>query len=78
MNLNKEKIYTLVGVYSNKNIFTTLDGEDIHCLTYREYNKNIVGKLCCVNIKYSLPLDCWVLFQAIELEGNVENPMKEE
>jgi hypothetical protein len=67
MNLNKEKIYTLVGVYNNRNIFTTLDGEDIHCLTYREYNRYIVGKLSCVNMRYSFQLNCWIIFQAVLL-----------
>ncbi len=65
--MDENKIYTLVGYYGDDNIFRALSGEEISCITYREYNRYIVGKLSCVNMRYSFQLNCWIIFQAVLL-----------
>ncbi len=64
-----ENIKTLIGYYHKDNKFETIDGNIIPCITYRNYNKELkYNILYCVNMRYSLSLKEWVLFQAVSLE----------
>lgn len=69
MKYDVDLIYTLVGYYRDDNKFQLLNGELVPCITYREYNKELKPNiLYCVNIKYSLIIKEWVLFQAVSLK----------
>ena len=68
--LNQAHIHTLVGYYTDSNSIIRLDGGEQSCITYRNLNKEIVkGKLYAFNLKYSIALKEWVIFQAVPLES---------
>lgn len=70
--LEKDKIYTMVGTFSD-NVFTTLEGKQYDCYTYRKIHKEInVNELCAVNMKWMAKgIDSWVIFQCVMLDKEV-------
>lgn len=65
---NPESIITQVGYYQTDNKFITLDGEIISCITYRPINQALTPeKLVAVNMRWSVELNQWVIFQYVEL-----------
>ena len=68
--LDQAHIHTLVGYYTDSNSIIRLDGGEQSCITYRNLNKEIVkGKLYAFNLRYSIALKEWVIFQAVPLES---------
>lgn len=66
--LNKDEIHTFIGTYYN-NIFNTLSGDEIDCLTYRCLLTTSESSLCVVNMKYieSPYTKRWTIFQVAPL-----------
>lgn len=68
-NLDKKSIHTLVGNYQQDNTFIDLEGNKYSVITYRQFNRMMKPNiLVCVNIKWSISLNCWVIFQCVLLE----------
>lgn len=66
--MTPESIITKVGYYQDDNKFITLDGEIIPCISYRPINQALTpDKLVCINMRWSVELNQWVLFQYVEL-----------
>lgn len=66
--MQPESIITRVGYYQTNNTFITLDGEIIPCISYRPINQALTSeKLVAVNMRWSVELNQWVLFQYVEL-----------
>ena len=66
--LSKDIIHTLIGYYQTDNKFITLDNNVIECMSYRIINKEInPDRLCIVNIRWSVELESWIIFQLLFL-----------
>lgn len=67
--LDKEKIYTFVGVFNNDNTFTTIDNNIIDCMAYRHLRFEMGQNISVINIKY-IPgyVNSWVIFQIVILD----------
>lgn len=70
--LEKDKIYTMLGRFAN-NVFTTIEGNEYECCTYRKLNREIdSGELCAINMKWMAKgIDSWVIFQCVMLGEEV-------
>lgn len=68
-NLDKQKIYTLVGYLHSGNTFTTLEGQEYYILIYRCLRLEVgYETLVAINIKWIAELiNEWVAFQVVKL-----------
>lgn len=57
---------TVQGIFKDNKI-TTISGEIVECITYGSVRKEIENKEGYLHLKWSEPLQCWVLFQYILL-----------
>ena len=67
-----KKVYTLIGYYSNNTFVDHNNNKYEDILTYRQYNRIFTpDTLICCNVRWSTNLNCWIIFQAIEI--NIED-----
>lgn len=64
--LDKTKLYTIEGIFTNNKIIQPYDG-DIPCMTYNSIRQLIEGHFGYFNIKWSEDIQEWILFQYLLL-----------
>lgn len=67
--LDKTKMYTFVGNFTNTNTFNIIDGREINCMAYRHLRLEMDSQLSAINIKYiGGYVEAWVIFQDVILD----------
>jgi len=59
--LDKYNLYTFIGSFSS-NIFTTIEGDEYDCCTYRINHREIGdNQLCAISLEWHESVDRWVI-----------------
>jgi hypothetical protein len=65
--MSEQKVLTVAGRFS-KGIITDNTGNKIECMTYQKDKAPMESKEGYFNLRWSIPLECWVLFQYVLIE----------